>query len=78
MTFSMAALSTIDRSSKLTAEEFYFYLLATFHEGMHAEALAYTRQTLGYSAPRFAPIKFARDDSAGPFPGDAEFPAELS
>jgi iron(II)-dependent oxidoreductase len=25
--------------------------LATFHEGMHAEALAYTRQTLGYPAP---------------------------
>src|SRR5437016_12454037 len=43
----------IDRPSKLTSEEFYFYLLATFHEGMHAEALAYTRQTLGYAAPRF-------------------------
>ena len=64
----------IDRTSKLTSEEVYFYLLATFHEGMHAEALAYTRQTLGYSAPRFAANQTARSDSAGPFPGDAEVP----
>jgi EgtB-related family protein len=64
----------IDRTSKLTAEEFYFYLLATFHEGMHAEALAYTRQTLGYAAPRFAADQTAWKDSAGPFPGDAEVP----
>ena len=64
----------IDRTSKLTSEEFYFYLLATFHEGMHSEALAYTRQTLGYPAPRFAVNQTARSDSAGPFPGDAEVP----
>jgi iron(II)-dependent oxidoreductase len=31
----------------------YFLLLALFHEQMHAEAITYTRQTLGYSAPRF-------------------------
>src|SRR6266849_1398458 len=36
-----------------SSDELYFHLLATFHEGMHAEALAYTRQTLGYPAPRF-------------------------
>ena len=64
----------IDRSSKLTSEEFYFYLLATFHEGMHAEALAYTRQTLGYSAPRVGVNQTARNDSAGSLPGDAEVP----
>jgi iron(II)-dependent oxidoreductase len=29
----------------------YFYNLALFHEDMHAEALVYTRQTLGYSWP---------------------------
>jgi len=31
----------------------YFVQLALFHEQMHAEAITYTRQTLGYSAPRF-------------------------
>jgi gamma-glutamyl hercynylcysteine S-oxide synthase len=29
----------------------YFTMLAVFHEDMHAEALLYTRQTLGYAAP---------------------------
>jgi iron(II)-dependent oxidoreductase len=32
-------------------DELYFHLLALFHEDMHAEAFAYTRQTLGYPAP---------------------------
>ncbi|HKP82191.1 MAG TPA: selenoneine synthase SenA [Pyrinomonadaceae bacterium] len=31
----------------------YFLSLALFHEDMHDEALGYTRQTLGYSKPRF-------------------------
>ena len=31
----------------------YFLHLALFHEQMHAEAITYTRQTLGYPAPRF-------------------------
>ena len=30
----------------------YFLHLALFHEYMHGEAIAYTRQTLGYAAPR--------------------------
>ncbi|HXI24721.1 MAG TPA: selenoneine synthase SenA [Pyrinomonadaceae bacterium] len=30
----------------------YFLSLATFHEDMHAEAITYTRQTLGYRKPR--------------------------
>src|SRR5262245_4899336 len=62
----------IDRAAELTPEEFYFYLLATFHEGMHDEALAYTRQTLAYSAPNFAFDKTPPHDSAGALPGDAE------
>ncbi len=32
----------------------YFLQLSLFHEQMHAEAIAYTRQTLGYCAPCFA------------------------
>ncbi|MET0502613.1 MAG: selenoneine synthase SenA [Candidatus Binatia bacterium] len=62
----------INGNSRLTPPEFYFYLLATFHEGMHAEALAYTRQTLGYAAPRLATDPTPRADSSGPFPGDAD------
>jgi gamma-glutamyl hercynylcysteine S-oxide synthase len=64
----------IDGPSRLTAEEFYFYLLATFHEGMHAEALAYTRQTLGYAAPRLANNETGAVACGGPFPGDVEVP----
>src|SRR5262245_3555324 len=30
----------------------YFVLLSVFHEDMHTEAFTYTRQTLGYPAPR--------------------------
>ena len=33
-------------------DDAYFLQLALFHEDMHAEAITYTRQTLGYSAPR--------------------------
>jgi len=68
------SIEYIHRTSELTSEEFYFYLLATFHEGMHAEALAYTRQTLGYSPPNFAFDKTPRHDSASALPGDAEVP----
>ena len=64
----------IHGKSKLTPEEFYFYLLTTFHEGMHAEALAYTRQTLGYAAPRIATAETTTPASGGPFPGDVEVP----
>jgi iron(II)-dependent oxidoreductase len=32
----------------------YFLQLALFHEQMHAEAITYTRQTLGYGSPRFS------------------------
>ena len=34
-------------------DELYFYLLTVFHEDMHDEAITYTRQTLGYPAPKF-------------------------
>ncbi len=32
----------------------YFHLLPLFHEDMHGEAFAYTRQTLAYPAPRYS------------------------
>jgi iron(II)-dependent oxidoreductase len=59
--------------SQLTPEEFYFFWLTTFHEGMHAEALAYTRQTLGYPAPVTQGEQTAAVDG-GARPGDAEIP----
>lgn len=54
-----------------SADEAYFLLLSIFHEDMHGEAFAYTRQTLGYPPPRFADAApFA--GQGGPLPGDAE------
>jgi ergothioneine biosynthesis protein EgtB len=43
--------------------EAYFLILALFHEYMHTEAFTYTRQTLGYSAPRFEAMP-ARDQGS--------------
>ena len=48
----------------------YFVRLAAFHEEMHCEAFTYTRQTLGYSAPRLHAGDAAPD--AGPYPGDVD------
>ncbi len=36
---------------EITPDEAYFYWLPIMHEDMHAEAFAYTRQTLGYPPP---------------------------
>ena len=38
---------------ELTDDAAYFLSLVLLHEDMHAEAITYTRQTLGYPAPRF-------------------------
>ncbi|MBI3911410.1 MAG: ergothioneine biosynthesis protein EgtB [Armatimonadetes bacterium] len=60
----------------LTKEEAYFILLAAFHEDMHTEAFTYTRQTLGYPAPRLfvPPADTADVAGGGPLPGDAAIP----
>ena len=63
----------LEESKKLSKEELYFYWLTTLHEGMHSEALAYTRQTLGYPAPRFVEAKNPAAPG-GPCPGDVEIP----
>ena len=54
----------------------YFLELALFHEQMHAEAITYTRQTLGYSAPKFrAEAAPSTDESKGALlKGDARIP----
>ena len=67
-------VARIERSERLTTDEFYFYWLTTFHEGMHAEALAYTRQTLGYSAPTSASNATPANFGGCAHPGDVEIP----
>ena len=67
-------VARIDSVSRLSADEFYFYWLTTFHEGMHAEALAYTRQTLGYPSPSFAANAESASSTVGDWTGDAEIP----
>jgi len=51
----------------------YFIQLASFHEEMHCEALTYSRQTLGWPAPRRLMASRVAGD-AGSWPGDAELP----
>ncbi len=50
----------------------YFYELSIRHEDMHVEALAYTRQTLGYARPQGLGHSATR--AAGAWPGDVEVP----
>jgi ergothioneine biosynthesis protein EgtB len=60
-----------DASSKDAA---YFLSLVLFHEDMHAEAIAYTRQTLGYPAPNFTEPIGDSPINAGERLGDAFIP----
>jgi iron(II)-dependent oxidoreductase len=53
----------------------YFVQLAIFHEDMHDEAMAFTRQTLGYAAPALRrSVEPSSDERAGSVPGDAVIP----
>ncbi|MPZ14405.1 MAG: ergothioneine biosynthesis protein EgtB [Chloroflexi bacterium] len=76
--------SVIERlgPDRLADDEAYFHLLAILHEDMHAEAVASTRQTLGYGIPRFSPQVFApavpgRASGGGPLSGDVEVPGGI-
>ncbi len=58
-----------------STEELYFPLLVLFHEDMHAEAITYTRQTLGYPPPKLTAAPEASPNrSCGLLPGDVEIP----
>jgi iron(II)-dependent oxidoreductase len=63
-------------SRKPSPEEIYFHLLVLFHEDMHGEALAYTRQTLGYAPPKLSEAQQSACEptSGGALIGDAEIP----
>jgi len=49
---------------RMDAKLRYFAMLSVFHEDMHGEAFAYTRQTLGWPAPRVPEL------AVEPMPGD--------
>ena len=68
------ALEGLDRSTELHEDERYFYLLTLFHEGMHDEALAYTRQTLAYPPPKFMPVDESCRSNGAVCTGDVEIP----
>jgi iron(II)-dependent oxidoreductase len=51
----------------------YFVRLSTFHEDMHAEAMAFTRQTLGTKRPPLA-SRLLEAATGGPLPGDVSIP----
>jgi gamma-glutamyl hercynylcysteine S-oxide synthase len=59
-------------------DEAYFLQLALFHEDMHAEAITYTRQTLGYPRPRITETDEVKTTSSSATSskalGDAEVP----
>jgi iron(II)-dependent oxidoreductase len=59
-------------AGEASADETYFHLLAVFHEDMHDEAIAYTRQTLGYAPPPLD--RAAPPAGGGPLAGDVEIP----
>jgi iron(II)-dependent oxidoreductase len=50
----------------------YFHWLGTLHEDMHGEAFTYTRQTLGYSAPRLTVLPASLQTT--PVTGDVSVP----
>jgi iron(II)-dependent oxidoreductase len=54
-----------------TSRESYHYQLAIHHESMHAEALAWTRQTMAYPRPAIELLTEASSrDGSGSHPGD--------
>jgi iron(II)-dependent oxidoreductase len=58
---------------KLDEIDPYFVMLSVFHEDMHDEAFTYTRQTLGYPAPKLD-VPRAVPAEAGPLGGDVSVP----
>jgi iron(II)-dependent oxidoreductase len=67
-------IENLDHSEPLAPDALYFYLLVAFHESMHAEALGYTRQTLGYPAPPPVAIEASDDHPGFVSSGDVEVP----
>ncbi|MEM6992758.1 MAG: selenoneine synthase SenA [Myxococcota bacterium] len=65
------AIASVQRSGA-TAEDRYHLQYTTLHEDMHAEAICWMRQTLGYPAPACCVGAAA---AGGPWPGDVRVEA---
>jgi iron(II)-dependent oxidoreductase len=65
--------AVLDELAALGDELLYFARLAVFHEDMHYEAMAFTRQTLGHAAP-CSSRSGQPDVTAGALPGDVQVP----
>lgn len=63
-------------SNEPDARETYLFLISILHEDMHVEALTYTRQTLGYTKPKFSTVNTPDDDISilEPVSGDVDIP----
>ena len=62
-------------SRDASVHETYLYQLAVRHEGMHAEAFTYMRQTLEYPEPKLDVCRAdLRSIGSGPCPGDVAIP----
>jgi ergothioneine biosynthesis protein EgtB len=68
-----SSAAVLDVLPRLPERERYFVELAVLHEDMHAEAMAFSRQTLGWPAPALGGLS-EPDDGAGDLPGDARVP----
>jgi iron(II)-dependent oxidoreductase len=60
----------------LRRDEIYFHLLALYHEYMHSEAIAYTRQTHGHPPPRLTALPERPIETIGTagMTGDVDIP----
>jgi gamma-glutamyl hercynylcysteine S-oxide synthase len=68
-------IEPIEGKRSLSKDELYFYHLTAFHEAMHAEALACTRQSFGYPGPSFLPTAgIDENQSDDSLRGDTEIP----
>jgi iron(II)-dependent oxidoreductase len=61
-------------SPTFSDDEAYFVLLSVLHEDMHTEAFTYTRQTHGWTPPRFLAAVERPVTESGPLPGDVALP----
>ncbi len=68
-------IEPIQGNRNLSKNESYFYHLVAFHEAMHAEALACTRQSFGYPPPQFLCMGADREHRCDDFvQEDAQIP----
>ena len=61
-------------AGELSEKEAYFHWLVVMHEDMHGEAFTYTRQTLGWPAPKLTGASEALPKAEGGVAGDVEIP----